>query len=662
MKNIILSILFAVGLTAHADYVSTNAPVTTDTPLTITIVADPGSWLYADPSGTFIGAADGSGNYVADSFSNSNPLAGLFYDGAGNWTIQVPNGGTIVEYNKSGGYDGYAGTYTSVFYPSLSAVVYGGSAPPSIQPRASCSGVTFWPTNGGSAALTARGISSSNNVVLITVNSNVVFQSNPTTVKGGLWRLSGRIEMDASNNLTTAISMSGAGGDAVQFTTLTNQSSTNFTFAIGPNTVLADTNLTLTAVSLVANQGVAGVQGDFEYPAPSSGGGGGGITNFSITATNLPSTNPPTAVVTGVTNGIAYVFLGIPQGAGNTNNYFTTNTVTVQQFTNSWLGSQELTTYSTNYIFWAPSNYLGRVNGYYKSLINGGNDGGVFSSGVPAPLTVSLMGSLNGSNGWFLVTNGYTTTNMISLAILTNGLSAFGAPQNGANGGAIVYTVDHFELLGRTNYGFGQHYQFDAPVNGNDAATKTYADTLFNNAFNNNWSSFTSNGVNHFIYSYQNSTVADIASITVWLPVFSGVIDGTGTNLLMTIYQTNMPAVYQVQSSTNLALVAGFTPFSNYTVATNSGIVTFTHPINFAEPMRFFRVIASSSSTAAFNVPLTLNVGALYPSNTFNLAEITNRLAALGVGKHFWTGSSNGQALITLSYSNGVVRYVRADY
>ena len=422
-----------------------------------------------------------------------------------------------------------------------------GTLPPAIMPLATCSGITFWPTNGGSAALTARGISSHNNVVLITVNSNVVFQSNPTTVAGGLWRLSGRIEMDASNNLTTAISMSGAGGDSVQFTTLTNQSSTNFTFAIGPNTVLADTNLTLTAVSLVGNQGVAGVQGDFEWPTASSGGGG--LTDFQITNTvTLPAGSNAYVTHTGTAGGIAYYVVGVPKGDGNTNNYNTTNIITAYNFTNQWLSSVEVKTYGTNFAFWGSSNYLARVNGIYRNFLNLGNDGG----NPPAAVAGALLASFNGTNGWFVLTNGFKTTNYITV-VETN------APGLVQPGGASLSTVDHWELLDRTNSGFGQHYRFENPINPNDPATKAYADLMFANAFNNNWSSYTSNGFFHFVYSYQNVTIADFASSTVWIPINTGGMDGTGTNFLMTIYATNLTAGYQIQSSTNLALVAGFT-------------------------------------------------------------------------------------------------------
>jgi hypothetical protein len=51
-------------------------------------------------------------------------------------------------------------------------------------------------------------------------------------------------------------------------------------------------------------------------------------------------------------------------------------------------------------------------------------------------------------------------------------------------------------------------------------------------------------------------------------------------------------------------------------------------------------------------------VGTIYPSTPWNLAAITNAMTAKGMS--FWTGNSNGQALVTLSLSNGVVRYLQS--
>jgi hypothetical protein len=47
--------------------------------------------------------------------------------------------------------------------------------------------------------------------------------------------------------------------------------------------------------------------------------------------------------------------------------------------------------------------------------------------------------------------------------------------------------------------------------------------------------------------------------------------------------------------------------------------------------------------------------GALYPSNTWNLPAITNAMPNFSV----WTGNSNGCCLVTISLSNGVVRYLQ---
>lgn len=380
------------------------------------------------------------------------------------------------------------------------------------------------------------------------------------------------------------------------------------------------------------------------------GGGGGGLTDLQITnVETLPAGSAAYATNTGVAGGIAYYILGVPKGDGNTNNYVTTNTVTVQQFTNTWIGSRQFITFQTNNAFWGASNYLARVNGFYKGFLGLGNDGGNPPSNIPG----ALLGSYNGTNGWFVIsagfgnTNSFTTTNYITI-VETN------APGVVQPGGATCYTLDHWELLNHTNYGFGQHYRFDQPVDGSDAATKSYADGLFANAFNNNWSSYNSNGLFHFVYSYQNTTVFDITSQTTWLPVTSGSMDGTGTNFLMTTYLTNITSAYTVQSSTNLALVAGFTLFTNYTVATNTGVVTFTIPINIAEDMRFFRIITGSSSTASVYVPLSMPA-TIYPSNSWT-ASYNATTNVLKSGDWAFGLNSNGVSVWKLWNSNGVFR------
>jgi hypothetical protein len=206
--------------------------------------------------------------------------------------------------------------------------------------------------------------------------------------------------------------------------------------------------------------------------------------------------------------------------------------------------------------------------------------------------------------------------------------------------------------MGRTNNFFGQHQRFDTPSDPTEAATKSYADTLFANAFNNNFSSyFDTNGTLHFVYSYNNTTLFDLASAIVGTSIASIALDGTGTNILLGIYTTNLPAV--IQSSTNLNLVGGFTTFTNWIlITTNSGLATYTIPIPPGDMQRYFKAYKTASYSAAVYAPLTVTGGTIYPSNTWSLTTVTSAMSNFS----FWTGNSNGQALVSVSLSNGVAR------
>jgi hypothetical protein len=123
----------------------------------------------------------------------------------------------------------------------------------------------------------------------------------------------------------------------------------------------------------------------------------------------------------------------------------------------------------------------------------------------------------------------------------------------------------------------------------------------------------------------------------------------SGTNVLMVLNQTNLTTGYTIQSTTNLLNgSAGWMTFTNYTLSTNTGLVTFTMPIKPGESQRFWRALASS----AFGV--NLPQGTIYPSNTWNYAAITNQM---GIGS-IWTGNSNGQpVLVSLWKSNAAQCY-----
>ena len=348
------------------------------------------------------------------------------------------------------------------------------------------------------------------------------------------------------------------------------------------------------------------------------------LTNLVFTATNLPAGSAPTAVVTGVTNGIAYVLQGIPAGAPGT------NTVTAYNLSNSVYTSSRLTTLTTNNAPWGRSNYLGRVNGLYDWTLNPGTDGG----NPPMVIPMSLIGSFTGTNAWFVITNGFTTTNYISVSYITNGLSLAGLAR-ATLGNVKLYSIDHWELLGRTNNYFGQHQRFDVPVDGSDATTKSYVDTAIANALDGRLVGSFSNFVYHLSYAKGNGTILDIASTTVVLPI-AMVVDGTGTNLAITTPVTNLVSGWSVVSSTNLLLVNGFTTYTNFSTNITSGILTITTPIIFGETMRFYQVVGPGKDTANWGLPVGMpyvqftGTNASYPSLT--VTHSTNSTFGYGAG------------------------------
>jgi len=289
--------------------------------------------------------------------------------------------------------------------------------------------------------------------------------------------------------------------------------------------------------------------------------------------------------------------------------------------TNVVQSSQRLLCYQTNYAFWGASNFLARVNGLYKWSVMGGDDGGGSDMIPPSAIPISLAASFSGTGNWFTLTNGFLTTNYISVAAIS-GVTNWRGGHLVDPGNARLYTVDRFDLLARTNYLFGQHLRFDAPVDGNDAATKNYADTLFFNALNNNWSSSVDvSNVTHFAYKNQNTSVFEMLVQPFTVPIISLTPGGCWcytnsgdaqiicqpTNVVLQVYQTNLLAGWALQSSTNLETIAGFSDFTNYVAATNAGIVSFTIGVDTNLSMQFFRIRHTVTAAAVLNAPIVIN-------------------------------------------------------
>ena len=340
-------------------------------------------------------------------------------------------------------------------------------------------------------------------------------------------------------------------------------------------------------------------------------GGGGSGTNATIAVTNPITGAPGTQVlVTNLGNAIAAVLqFTIPAGANGApgaNGLNGTNFVTVQLFTNSVLQSQKIRTYYTNAAYWGRSNFLARVPGLYSWGLDEGNDAG----NPPMNIIGGLVGSYSGTNAWFPITNGFQTTNWISVSQTNTGYSSRSNVLI-VPGSAELWSVDHLELMNRTNAMFSQHFQFDNPQLPSDAATKGYVDFAVQNTLSPFGTFLDTNNVFHVVYVHNNVTVVDIASTSAGVPIDSFVTGGgfwydpgsgpifQPTNCILSIALTNLSAGWQIQTSPNLSLNNGWSPVANFiSITTNSGEVNFTIPITL--PAEFFRATKTGTNSISF--------------------------------------------------------------
>ena len=364
-----------------------------------------------------------------------------------------------------------------------------------------------------------------------------------------------------------------------------------------------------------------------------------GITNFSLTCTNTAYTNPPSMIVTSISNGVAFVLATIPAGAPGSTGPAGTNIITAYNFTNGWYSSFNNTLFATNNMVWGTSNFIGTFASGFSSLnFNGGASG---ASGIsPSVMNVNqnVFASTNGDATWFLIcTNGgvstFTTTNSVDLSV------------SGAGGGLgelEVYLVDHPELINRSNGGYQQNYSFNDPVNPQDPATKNYTDySIANSAGGQVFVRSTdTNGVTHSTLSVNGSAAIDITSsqnhlMRAWT--------NSGTNLLLYINLTNLTTGWSIQATTNLDYNYFWAPFTNWTsVTTNtvggvSNTVTFTIPKTLpGTPMQYFDPRGQQSSGITLKLPTTMTFLTL---TNFTVTSSTNSTLGLPVNTIFSDGN-----------------------
>ncbi len=231
-----------------------------------------------------------------------------------------------------------------------------------------------------------------------------------------------------------------------------------------------------------------------------------------------------------------------------------------------------------------------------------------------------LVGSFDGSTAWFVLTNGFTTTNAISLAVIGAG---------GGVGYITLFGLDHWELLGHTNSFFGQPFQFSKPVNGSDAATKDYVDSAIHvlappvqmaGAWVLN-SYVDTGGYEHVLFTAHNIPAMDMVSSASYPRIDSFTI--AGTNGVLQIAQTNLVDGWCVEACTNLTAPLVWQTCTTYTSVTNSGEITLTIPLNMALPCTFFRARGTVTTTTTISAIL-----ALLPRTVTNSTDTTYGLGA----------------------------------
>ena len=365
------------------------------------------------------------------------------------------------------------------------------------------------------------------------------------------------------------------------------------------------------------------------------------ITNIVMSVTNLPTGSGATITQTGVTNGIAYYVAGIPAGASGTN--FVSSAV----YSNVVYSSFQLTFTNINPLLCTGSNYIGNFSQLYAFDLNLPNTSAGQSIGTDLVENVWCSTNAGFTNGWFAITN--TTTPMI----WTNVAVAIVGVNNTNYAGALtLYGVDHPEYIGRTNSFIGQVNQYPNPVNALDAVNLQSMQTAIANATANQFNLvIDTNGYTHYQYAPNGQTNLDlVANKTTWGGFTK--FQNSGTNWVLT--STNAPASYQLQYSTNLSLIFGWTTLSGYTTNISGITNTITVPkVLINASYAFFRIVAFQTASATFVPPLTLQNGAIIKSNAWAtvFANATNRMSP---GDWAVNINSNGVGLWKIWNSNWV--------
>jgi hypothetical protein len=492
--------------------------------------------------------------------------------------------------------------------------------------------------------------------VILTLNSNVLFESSPNLTPGLLWTLRSQLQLDSSNNLNVATTLNG--GPAGFFET-TNFIGTNMSLSLSADATL-NTNITVTSVQVTGGQAVNGAQPFYVWPP--AGNAGGGVTNIGFTnTTTLPPGSSATVTNMGVIGGIAYFSIGVPSGAPGspgapgapgapgTNMVSLTNVYTAYNPSNCILTSSRFTITNIATLNFAGTNYIGRfpqVDSYTLHVPNIG--GGGLAPGVPEFEQVWLnytATNWSGTNGWFLPMSSMNTMVYTNVAVAVVGAV-------GNTGALDIFGMDHPPQAGVYNMiyrqGIGTQMNPTLPTDlVNLQSLQNYVAQYFASPV---YKFIDTNSLTHVQIINGSQLLLDVTSMNYYLTVSSVV--AAGTNIQIGIALTNYVPGYQFQISTNpSAAGAGFVTSTNFTISTNSGMVILTTPMSAS--YGFYRQLFTQLPMAKFYSPLAADLF-IVPSNSWATLynEATNKLSPGGTALNI---NSNGSSHLWKIYdSNGV--------
>ena len=268
-----------------------------------------------------------------------------------------------------------------------------------------------------------------------------------------------------------------------------------------------------------------------------------------------------------------------------------TNTETAYSLSNSMFSSASLTLLDTNFNF-AISNYLGTFTNVMQVTVelNGGG-GGMSPQTNIATLT------------WFSTNAGVNwTTNFPNPMTNICEVAVTAASTN--YGRVEIFSAERPELDNRTNDMRRQYLYVREPVNNAEAASKYYVDVTTANVAGSRWK----NSGGAYLFGPNNVPVLELYESALYYST-NAWLQSSGTNWLLNIAATNFYAGWQVQMSTNLALTDSFNTFTNYTLATNSGIATFTiAKASTPATYSFFRIVSPQTPGIVVKSPFVLPI------------------------------------------------------